>query len=128
VLTVKQAGNWTRRLYAFANATSHDCDAEKSVGHEVRVLVECPYGGPGHMMYAGFDVALFVADGSGITYALGCAWDVVQKAADGRARTKVVKLVWVVRKPVRLVLSARKSEGSPEFTFRQRTSCRCFPH
>jgi ferric-chelate reductase len=108
VLTVKQAGNWTRRLYALANAASHDCDAEKSVGREVRVLVECPYGGPGHTMYAEFDVALFVADGSGITYALECAWDVIQKAADGRARTKVVKLVWVVREPVRLVLAATK--------------------
>jgi ferric-chelate reductase len=112
VLTIKQAGNWTRRLYALVNAVSHDCDAEKSVGCEVRVLVECPYGGPGHTMYAEFNTALFVADGSGITYALECAWDVIQKAADRCARTKVVKLVWVVREPVRLVLATvRTLEG-----------------
>jgi ferric-chelate reductase len=110
VLTVKQAGNWTRKLYALANAASYD--AEKTgAGREVRVLVEGPYGGPGHTMYAGFDAALFVAGGSGITYALGCARDVIQKAADGRARTKVVELVWVVREPCTCPCVSRRKKN-----------------
>ncbi|EIN05483.1 hypothetical protein PUNSTDRAFT_115913 [Punctularia strigosozonata HHB-11173 SS5] len=111
VLTVKQAGNWTRKLYALASSAAYSPakdagDAEEKgvgvvgdAGRNVTVMVEGPYGGPGHTLYPSFDGALFVAGGSGITYALGCARAAVSEARRGRARCGVVRLVWVVQDP-----------------------------
>jgi hypothetical protein len=46
-----------------------------------------------------------------ITYALGCARNVIQKVAEGPARTKLVELVWACANLVRLLLATTKSEG-----------------
>ncbi|KDR70244.1 hypothetical protein GALMADRAFT_214680 [Galerina marginata CBS 339.88] len=96
VLMCKRAGGWTRKLYEMAKMGGY---TEGGVGREVRVVVEGPYGGPGHTIYASFSAAVFVAGGSGITYALSVIQDLVQKDLRGESRVKVIELVWSVTDP-----------------------------
>lgn len=56
-------------------------------------------GGPGHTVFASFSAAVFVAGGSGITYALSAIEDLVQKDIRGESRVKVIELVWSVSDP-----------------------------
>lgn len=59
-----------------------------------------PYlGGPGHTLFASFSGALFVAGGSGITFALSAVQDLVQKDLRGESRLKSIELVWIVQDP-----------------------------
>ncbi|KAH9475842.1 Ferric reduction oxidase 6 [Psilocybe cubensis] len=116
VLMCKKAGGWTGALYALAKSSSSSsspasleagCPQEKTVGmgmgmglgKEVKVIVEGPYGGPGHVNFASFSAAVFVVGGSGITYALAAIEDLVRKDGKGESRVKVVELVWIVADP-----------------------------
>ena len=42
---------------------------------------------------------MLVAGGSGITYALSTAQEIMQKSAEGASRTRVVELVWSITDP-----------------------------
>lgn len=105
-LMCKKTGAWTNRLFELARGmeygsfSSDDNRAEKgSRPRDVRVLIEGPYGGPNHTIYASFSAAVVVAGGSGITYALGVLQDLLQKDREGRSRLKCVELVWSVQDP-----------------------------
>ncbi|TFK37001.1 hypothetical protein BDQ12DRAFT_608543 [Crucibulum laeve] len=101
VLLCKKTGTWTTKLYDMAKTNGF---VERGVvAREVRVMVEGPYGGPGHTIFASFSAAVFVAGGSGITFALSAIQDLVQKDLKGRSRVKVIELVWVVTDPASLV-------------------------
>ena len=42
---------------------------------------------------------MFIAGGSGITFALGAIQDLVQKDLQGQSRLKVIELVWTISDP-----------------------------
>ncbi|KAK7690507.1 hypothetical protein QCA50_005605 [Cerrena zonata] len=101
VLMCKKAGGWTDKLFNLAKKISHG----EAGGHvsAVNVLVEGPYGGPGHTLFSSFSGALFVAGGSGITFALGAVQDLVNKDLSGETRLKAIELVWVIQDPSMLM-------------------------
>lgn len=96
VLMVKKAGGWTGKLYDMA---SGGVSLEKggSMGRKANVIIEGPYGGIGHTMMDTFSGALFVAGGSGITFALASIQELIQKDVAGRSNVKVIELVWCVQ-------------------------------
>ncbi|KZT71970.1 hypothetical protein DAEQUDRAFT_723603 [Daedalea quercina L-15889] len=100
VLMVKKAGDWTNSLYNIAQ----DADVgELGAGsRRVKVMLTGPYGGPGHALVSSFSGAMLVAGGSGITYALSTAQEIVQKSTEGASRSRVVELVWSVTDPAGL--------------------------
>ncbi|KAL6302892.1 incomplete iron reductase [Sparassis latifolia] len=98
VLLCKKAGDWTGRLVELAKRAEHSEACE--VHTRVKVLVEGPYGGHGHAILPSYSGAMLVAGGSGITYALSTAQELMQKEAEGSSRVKVVELVWSVPDPV----------------------------
>ncbi|KAJ8090405.1 hypothetical protein PM082_019003 [Marasmius tenuissimus] len=100
ILLCKKAGDWTERLYELAKTGGYNGQYE---GTKVKVWVEGPYGGPGHMMFASFSAAVFVVGGSGITFALSAAQDLIRKDVEGHSRVKVIEIVWSVQDPTSLV-------------------------
>lgn len=101
VLMVKKAGNWTNRLFELAKRAEYS--EAQGADKNVKVLIEGPYGGPGHTMFASFSGALFVAGGSGITFALGAVQDLVKKDIEGLSRVKAIGLVWSIPDPSNLI-------------------------
>ncbi|KAG9121030.1 hypothetical protein FRC07_003191 [Ceratobasidium sp. 392] len=93
-LVCKKAGNWTSALYRMASERSNG-DEHRSV----YVLVEGPYGGPGHSIIPSFSGVMLVLGGSGITFGTSVLEDLVAKSLDGTARTVCINLVWVVQHP-----------------------------
>ena len=102
VLMCKRAGGWTRKLYDIAKTSGYS-QVEEGVGRDMKVVIEGPYGGPGHTVFSSFSAAVFVAGGSGITYALAAMQDLVLKDLAGQSRVKVIELVWTVPDPSCLV-------------------------
>ncbi|KIM43579.1 hypothetical protein M413DRAFT_25919 [Hebeloma cylindrosporum] len=97
VLMCKRAGGWTRKLHEIAKSGGYE---EGGIGgREVRVVVEGPYGGPQHTVFSSFSAAVFVAGGSGITFALSAIQDLVQKDLRGASRVKIIELIWIVPNP-----------------------------
>ncbi|KAF9527245.1 hypothetical protein CPB83DRAFT_856618 [Crepidotus variabilis] len=96
VLMCKRAGGWTRSLFDMAKLTSY---TEGGTGRNVKVAVEGPYGGPKHTIFSSFSAAVFIAGGSGITYALTAIQDLVQKDLQGQSRVKIIELVWTLPEP-----------------------------
>lgn len=96
VLMAKKAGGWTGKLYDMATG---GVSVEKggSMGHNAKVIIEGPYGGIGHTMMDTYSGALFVAGGSGITFALAAVQELIQKDIAGRSHVKVIELVWCVQ-------------------------------
>jgi len=96
LLMCKKAGDWTNKLYDLASGGK---STEKGVvmGKTAKIILEGPYGGVGHTMIDSFSGALFVAGGSGITFALAAIQDLVQKDVEGHSRAKVIELVWSVQ-------------------------------
>ncbi|CAL1710629.1 unnamed protein product [Somion occarium] len=101
VLMCKKAGTWTTKLFDLAKRAEYG--EAGGYQHGVRVLIEGPYGGPGHTLFASFSGALFVAGGSGITFALSAVQDLVQKDLRGESRLKSIELVWIVQDPSMLI-------------------------
>ncbi|TFK70007.1 hypothetical protein BDN72DRAFT_896809 [Pluteus cervinus] len=110
VLICKKTGTWTKGLYNYAsgknaNGTapppSHRLEQGRKHGLErkVKVMIEGPYGGPGHTIFSSFSAAVFVCGGSGITFALGVIQDLVQKDRDAKSRIKCLELIWVLPDP-----------------------------
>ncbi|KAI0777412.1 iron reductase [Trametes elegans] len=97
VLMCKKAGDWTNKLYDLAQRA--DYGEANGIGSNVRVAVEGPYGGPGHAIFASFSGALFVAGGSGITFALGAVQDLMKKDLECKSRVRTIELVWTVQDP-----------------------------
>ena len=56
-------------------------------------------GGPQHTVFSSFSAAVFVAGGSGITFALSAIQDLVQKDLQGASRVKTIELIWIVPDP-----------------------------
>ncbi|KAI0328757.1 iron reductase [Cubamyces sp. BRFM 1775] len=100
VLMCKKAGDWTNKLYELAQRA--DYGEANGIGSNVRVIVEGPYGGPGHAIFGSFSGALFVAGGSGITLALGAVQDLIKKDLEYKSRVRAIELVWSVQDPAAL--------------------------
>ncbi|KAI0354067.1 incomplete iron reductase [Trametes cingulata] len=97
VLMCKKAGDWTNKLYELAQRA--DYGEANGIGSNVQVVVEGPYGGPGHAIFGSFSGAMFVAGGSGITFALGAVQDLIKKDLEYKSRVRAIELVWCVQDP-----------------------------
>ncbi|THH16312.1 hypothetical protein EW146_g4311 [Bondarzewia mesenterica] len=112
LIVKKTEGGWTGNLFDMAQGQDggireKSTDAERVVGgREVGVLVEGPYGGPGHTIFASYSGALLIAGGSGITFVLSVLSDLLQKHAAGSSRLRVLDVVWSVPDPGKLFASS----------------------
>ncbi|KAF5392171.1 hypothetical protein D9757_001604 [Collybiopsis confluens] len=100
ILMCKKAGDWTNKLFDLAKLGGYEGGGE---ARQVKVIVDGPYGGPGNRMFASFSAAVFVAGGSGISFALSAIQELIQKDREGQSRVKVIQLVWSVQDPASLV-------------------------
>ncbi|OCH92445.1 hypothetical protein OBBRIDRAFT_452440 [Obba rivulosa] len=102
VLIVKAAGDWTNRLYELARGapaaglSEKHVDAERQGPASVKMVVEGPYGGPGHAVLSSFSGVMLVAGGSGLTFALAAAEELVHAVRAGKSRVRCARLVWSV--------------------------------
>ncbi|KAG1742968.1 hypothetical protein EDD22DRAFT_920424 [Suillus occidentalis] len=96
VLLCKKTGGWTGRLYEMAKAAGYESD-EGAYGRTVQVMIEGPYGGPGHCVFASYSAAMFVVGGSGISFALSAVQDVLQRDSEGASRLKFIEVIWIIR-------------------------------
>ncbi|KIJ60791.1 hypothetical protein HYDPIDRAFT_170073 [Hydnomerulius pinastri MD-312] len=101
VLMCKTAGGWTGRLYEMAKVAGYGYE-EGGVGRTVSVMLEGPYGGPGHSVFASFSAAMFIVGGSGITFALSAVQDLIQRDLEGSSRVKIIELIWSIQDPCSL--------------------------
>ncbi|KAJ7153949.1 ferric reductase like transmembrane component-domain-containing protein [Mycena crocata] len=92
ILICKTRGIWTDKL--FTAATNGQW---RGVGRNIKVAVEGPYGGSGFVMFHSYSAAMFVAGGSGITFALGAVQELIQHGIRGESRVRVMELIWVVQ-------------------------------
>jgi len=102
VLMCKKTGKWTNKLYDMAVASGYG-EAGKGTGGNVKVMLEGPYGGPGHSVYESYSAAVFVCGGSGISFGLSAVQDLVQKDIEAASRVKVIELIWSIQDPASLV-------------------------
>jgi ferric-chelate reductase len=111
-LYVKAAGDWTTKLASFARASSASQGLPVAAkrrtmqliknlgsGRVVNVLVEGPYGGPGHTIISSYSAALVLCGGSGVSFGLGVVDEIVKDAEMGRARVRFAEMVWVTSDP-----------------------------
>ncbi|KAG6888257.1 hypothetical protein C0992_009146, partial [Termitomyces sp. T32_za158] len=96
VLLVKKSGKWTERLYDMAKGGEF---SEAGRGCRVKVLVEGPYGGPCHAIFASYSAAVFIVGGSGITFALSAMQGLIRDDLAGRSRVKSITLIWSIQDP-----------------------------
>ncbi|KAG2040684.1 ferric reductase like transmembrane component-domain-containing protein [Suillus americanus] len=101
VLLCKKTGRWTSRLYDMATVAGYESD-EGTYGRTVQVMIEGPYGGPGHCVFASYSAAIFIVGGSGISFALSAVQDILQRDSEGASRVKIIEVVWSVRDPASL--------------------------
>ncbi|KAK2460220.1 hypothetical protein APHAL10511_007755 [Amanita phalloides] len=102
VLICKKTGSWTSKLFEMTKAfraTESGSEAEMNIERSVNVLIEGPYGGPGHTIFASYSAMFLVTGGSGITFALSTIQELVQKGLRGESSIKVIELVWVSQNP-----------------------------
>ncbi|KAJ7100631.1 hypothetical protein B0H15DRAFT_816746 [Mycena belliarum] len=102
VLMVKKSGDWTTRLFDFAKSQSGGRE-EAGVGRNVNVVLEGPYGGPGHAMFHSYSAAVFVAGGSGISFALAAIQELIDQDLRGHSRLRIIELIWTVQDPAALL-------------------------
>ncbi|TFY68805.1 hypothetical protein EVJ58_g796 [Rhodofomes roseus] len=95
VLLCKNVGKWGERLMVMARRAEY-CEAGGGIPR-VKVLVDGPYGGPGHAVIASFSAALLVAGGSGISYPLAVAEELLRDASYGASRVRLINLIWSVQ-------------------------------
>ncbi|KIJ62212.1 hypothetical protein HYDPIDRAFT_94699, partial [Hydnomerulius pinastri MD-312] len=101
VLMCETAGWWTGRLYEMAKVAGYGYE-EGGVGRMISVMLEGPYGGPGHAVFASFSAAMFIVGGSGITFALSAVQDLLQRDLEGSGRVKIIELIWSIQDPCSL--------------------------
>ncbi|KAG8875389.1 hypothetical protein FRB97_005152 [Tulasnella sp. 331] len=99
VLYAKACGDWTNRLYEIASSATSTSGTEKMESTVMRMIMEGPYGGPGHDVLSTFSSAFLVAGGSGVTWGLSMVEEIIRDAELQRASTKLIHLVWVVQDP-----------------------------
>lgn len=99
VLICKKTGTWTKNLFELAKLGGY---INGEIGRKVRVVIEGPYGGPGHTVFSSFSAAVVVAGGSGITFALSVIQDLIQKDLEKESRVKVIELIWIIQDSVSL--------------------------
>ena len=99
VLYCKKAGDWTARLSILArnSMTAKSSRAGLGAGRNVAVIVQGPYGGPGHAVFSSYSAAMIVCGGSGITFGLAAVKEIMRDAFDRKCRVRLVDLVWIVR-------------------------------
>lgn len=100
-LIAKSAGNWSKDLHELAARASGDAEKGVPSSLSTRLVVEGPYGGPGHTMFASYSSVLLIGGGSGITHTLALAQDLLHKARcePNSVRARLIDVVWVVRTP-----------------------------
>ena len=96
-LMVKKAGDWSNKLYDMATKSDAIYSGDAGNGMRAKVWIEGPYGGVGNTMMDSYSGAVFLAGGSGITFALSAVTDLVQKDLQGASRLKVIHLIWCVQ-------------------------------
>ncbi|KAG9003881.1 hypothetical protein FRB94_002798 [Tulasnella sp. JGI-2019a] len=104
VLYAKACGDWTNKLYEVAkslesSAENTDGGDTGEQGARMRMVMEGPYGGPGHDVMSTFSSAFLVVGGSGITWGLSMIDEIIRDAELQRANVKLAHLVWVVQDP-----------------------------
>jgi hypothetical protein len=77
--------------------------SKQNDGARIKVIIEGPYGGPGHTIYSSFSAVVLIAGGSGITYSLSVLADLVLKDLNNESRVKSIYLVWSIPDPASLV-------------------------
>ncbi|KAF8880563.1 hypothetical protein BD779DRAFT_1788575 [Infundibulicybe gibba] len=107
VLLCKKSGSWTTKLYEMAKTGGY---VEAGVGRNISMIIEGPYGGPGHTIFASYSAAVFVVGGSGVTFALSVVEDLIRKDLKGESRVKHIDVIWTVQDPASLAPLA------PQFT------------
>ncbi|KAH7926604.1 hypothetical protein BV22DRAFT_344765 [Leucogyrophana mollusca] len=115
VLMCKSAGGWTGKLYEMAKMAGYGY-AEGGTGRSVKVMVEGPYGGPGHSVFASFSAAVFVVGGSGITFALAAVQDLLQRDTEGASRVKIIEVIWSIQDPCKNAAFYCTTVSSPLFS------------
>ncbi|KAH7890412.1 hypothetical protein F5I97DRAFT_1799605 [Phlebopus sp. FC_14] len=98
VLMCKKAGGWTGKLYEMAKVAGYGYE-EGGMARSVMVVLEGPYGGPGHAVFASYSAVMFVVGGSGITFALAAVQDLIQRDVEGTSRVKIIELIWCIQDP-----------------------------
>ena len=102
ILICKKAGGWTGKLYDMAKKSGYietGIADGVDIGKTVAMMIEGPYSGPGHAIYASYSAVVMMVGGSGITFALSIIQDLVQKDLQAQSRVKVIDLVWMVQNP-----------------------------
>ncbi|KAL5521096.1 hypothetical protein ACEPAG_9018 [Sanghuangporus baumii] len=97
-LLVKKCGKWTGKLYdAAGRAGYYPTESGYGTVREMRVIVEGPYGGLGNMVMAGYSSAMLVGGGSGVTFVLSQAEELVQAVRAGTSSLRFIELVWITQ-------------------------------
>jgi len=101
ILYCKKTGDWTAKLGTLAQGgiTAKSSEAGFGAGRNVSVIVQGPYGGPGHVVFSSYSAAMIVSGGSGITFGLATVKEIMLDAFDKRSHVRLVDLIWVVRDP-----------------------------
>ncbi|KAL5532319.1 hypothetical protein ACEPAF_5889 [Sanghuangporus sanghuang] len=98
MLLVKKCGKWTGKLYdAAGRAGYYPTESGYGTVREIRVVVEGPYGGLGNMVMAGYSSAMLVGGGSGVTFVLSQAEELVQAVRAGTSSLRFIELVWITQ-------------------------------
>lgn len=100
VLLCQKSGRWTTRMYELSSTAKYG-EKGQEVGKRIRVMIEGPYGGVGNTVVRSYSAALFVAGGSGITFALSAVQDLVRSGSTGGV--KIVDLAWSIRDVASLI-------------------------
>lgn len=105
VLYVKETGDWTRSLGVMAKDGASTTVAEKGFGHGrlAHVIVQGPFGGPGHTVFSSYSAALIVCGGSGISFGLAVLQEMVHDAFDRSSRARLIDFVWTVQDPTSII-------------------------
>ncbi|KDQ51900.1 hypothetical protein JAAARDRAFT_139501 [Jaapia argillacea MUCL 33604] len=98
VLLCKMTGGWSKKLYDLTRG-GEEGESTAVVGKRVKVVLEGPYGGPGHCVFSSYSGALFIAGGSGITFPLASIQELLRRSSEGTSRVRFIQLIWVVQGP-----------------------------
>ncbi|KAI0339247.1 incomplete iron reductase [Trametopsis cervina] len=103
-LMVKADGGWSKKIYELGSDRPNEPNAREmesrimGKGVRVKVLVDGPYGGPGNTMYHTFSGVLLTAGGSGISFVLAVAQELLQRAisSPGSTNTRTIEIIWSI--------------------------------
>ncbi|KAI6027740.1 hypothetical protein BKA83DRAFT_4009364, partial [Pisolithus microcarpus] len=101
VLTCKNVGRWTRKLYEMVNVAGY-CSEDRAMSKSVLIMVEGLNGGPGHLVFTNYSTAAFVIGITSILYPSGVRTGVLCDELDSARRVKVTELAWSIQGPCTL--------------------------